>query len=671
MLSPDQYDPRRAKALLEFLMEEIRRAKSDRNQKEADWIRWAKAYRARPAQDRKTFPFLGASNIVLPVVATDVDTLFARMMGLLFEPQNIWTVQAKRPELADVAPRVQEFLEWAQENELSLAAPIGDWILEIHKLGTGILKQRYHREMKKVYEWRELDQGTWQAQNVIMLKDSPEVRHVPLHDFYVPPGFKSLQEMPWCAERIRLTWQQYTNRVNAGVYQGNDQLSRWFDSRNTSKVQQVYDEISHFRESLGRRIEPYEFWTDFDIDGDGYDEALVCTIHEESATYLRLDLNPFFNQDKPYSVGRFMRDGNSFYGIGLSEMLDHFQEEGTALHNQRLDAGTIANTQMYAVTKDNKNIADDEPIFNGKIWKVNKTDDIKPLAMGSTFPGQSIQSEQQMFSYAQRRTGVNDYVLGQQGPEIGYGTAYTTQQMLMNSSKRFGQTLREIHEPLNETGTRVLELYQQFNQRGKEFIALGQEDGSLVHTVLQFPLDLIRRGFKVSVTAITAETSKDSQIRTNVVIMQQLMQFYQQYMMALQYLMNPQLPPPMQQVIMQMIEGMTTLMRRLLDLYGIQDSEKMIPELNSAMNAYQQQLAQLQQIVAQPPGGGLLPPGPAGGAPGMGGFQQAPGSGVGASGFAPPQGGGLPGSMPGAGGFGLPGSNGRYGAGAFAGPSSY
>lgn len=661
MIPANLYDPRRAQGLLDYLIQEIRRTRGDRSKLEQRWTDWQTAYRARPIEEVKTWPFEGAANLVIPVIATDVDTLFARLMSILMEPENLWSVQASRPELADVAPRIQEFLQWVQHNEMeNLPAALSDWILELHKIGTGVLKQRWHRETKKVFEWRELGMGTWQQQAIILLKDAAEIRHVRLHNFYVPAGFPELQEAPWCAERISMTWQQFTNRVNAGIYQGSDRVTQWYANSYGSNVQQAYDTISGYKPSLGRLLEPYEFWTNFDIDGDGYDEALVCSIHEESGTYLRLDFNPFFNQDYPYSVGRFMRDGNSFYGIGLCEMLDHAQEEATAIHNQRLDAGTIGNTQMYAVTKDNKNIAEDEPIWTGKIWKVNNINDIKPLIMGTTNEGQSIQNEQALYDIYRRRTGVSDYVTGQATPAVGYGAAYTTQQMIANSSKRFGQTLREINGALSESGTRTLELYQQFNQRGKEYMALGPLKGQLVRAVLQFPIDLIRRGFKVSVTAITAETTKDAQIRTNTIIQQQLMQFYMQYLQALQMLSNPMMKP-FQPVILQMIDGMSTLMRRLLDLYGVQDSDRMIPELDTAINVYQQQFAQLEAALsgaggmgqAGPAGNGFAPQ--PGAAPGMGAVPGSLNRVSQALSGQPAQGGLMGGGMPGAGGAGYPG----------------
>lgn len=613
MIPSSQYSPQRASDLCWYLIQELRRTMSDRSELEEDWLRYERIYRARPIDTFKDFPFEGASNLVIPVAATDIDTLFARMMGMLLEPPNLWSVTARRPEFSQLAPATEDFLEWAQHNELDIHGPVGDWIVELHKLGTGILKQRYTRAMKKVYEWRELDNGqTWQQQAVVMLKDKPAIHHVRTNDFYIPAGFKKLQEAPWCAERIRLTWEQFMNRVKAGLYTNSDIVGAQFFSPPINQLQQEMDRLSHYQASRNKLSEFYEFWLDFDIDGDGWDEAIVCTIHLQSQTMVRLDFNPFFNQEKPYSAACFMRDVNSFYGIGLGEMLDHFQEEITTMHNQRIDTGTIGNSTMLAVRSDENSVKVNEPIYPGKIWRLSDVENIKPITLGAGTTETSIEIEQATRSEAQRRTGVNDYVAAQAGPETAYGTAYTTQQMILASSKRFGETLREINVALGETGTRILELYQQFNPRGKEYMALGQSEGSLVSLLLKFPIDLIRRGLLVGVTAIDAQTSKDTQIRTTTLVMQQLMQFYQSYMQFVSITTNPQVPPQVKQVAVTAAEGSAKLMEKLLHLYGLTNVEELIPMLEGANNAQQQQLQQILSALQL----GSGPSGPVGGGQG-------------------------------------------------------
>jgi hypothetical protein len=600
-------------------MEEFRMAQAARKEKEERWVDFLSAYHGEPVDKAKTFPFKGASNLVCQVIGTDVDTMFARMMGFLFEPDNLWSTQATMPEMEAFAPRAEEFLRWAQHHEMDLQGPIGDFLLELFKLGTGVLKQRYERETKKVFEWRETQQGVFQQQVLALMKDAPSISHVRLFNFFIPPGFRSIQQAPWVAEEIQMTWQRYVNRVKAGIYLGDDRLTSWQANSRGNSVQRENDRISGYVPSRGQMLPLHEFWLDFDIDGDGWDEALVCTYHIPTQTYVRLDLNPFFNQDKPYSAAVYMRDENSFYGKGVAEMGLDTQEEVTAMHNQRIDNGTIANSIAYAVRDDETGVAVDEAIYPGKQFRLSDVNNIKALQLGTPGMGaESIQNEQFTLGYNQRRIGTNDVVYGQQSTESTYATAFSVNQIAQNATKRQGEVLRSIRNCLSEGGTRVLELYQQFNPGGKIYFAVGLKDAPLVSMLLQFPLDLIRKGLRVNVTAIDVQQSKDMRIRTNSIIMQQVMQFYQQYLQAAMMAANPQVPPFVQQLSVQMMEGASFLMRKILDDYGEQDVDKLVPDLQDAIQRQQQQLLAIQQLIAAGSGQGVAPA--VGGQPGIQGL---------------------------------------------------
>jgi hypothetical protein len=649
------YDPRRVALLTDYLMEEFRMASAARKAKEQNWIDFLAAYHGAPIDKEKNFPFKGASNLVCQVIGTDVDTMFARMMGFLFEPDNLWSSQATMPEMEPFAPRAEEFLRWAQHHEMELQGPIGDFLLELFKLGTGVVKQRYERETKKVFEWRETDQGTFQQQVFALMKDAPAVSHVRLFNFFIPPGFRSIQTAPWVAEEIPMTWQRYVNRVKAGIYLGNDRLVSHQANSRGNDVQRENDRISGYVPSRGQMLPLHEFWLDFDIDGDGWDEALVCTYHVPTQTYVRLDLNPFFNQDKPYSSAVYMRDENSFYGKGVAEMGLDTQEEVTAMHNQRLDNGTITNSTMYAVRDDETGVAVDEKLWPGKQFRLSNIEGIKELKLGNpSAQAASIENEQFTLGYNQRRIGTNDVIYGQQSTESTYATAFTANQIAQNATKRQGEVLRSIRNCLSETGVRVLELYQQFNPGGKVYFAVGLEDAALVSMLLKFPLDLIRKGLRINVTAIDVQQSKDMRIRTNSIIMQQLMQFYQQYLQAAMMATNPQVPPVVQQISVQMMEGGSFLMRKILDDYGQQDVDKLVPDLENAIQRQQQQLAEIQRLIAVGSGQG----GPAGPQqqPGISGLL-GPGSQTpsGPSPVPPQVGAGSPGGIQGPGVGGVPG----------------
>lgn len=584
-------DPRAERTLAEYLCSEIEQALRERKDLEDTWTRQERAYRAKPEEEQKQFPFVGAANLVIPVIATDVDTIYSQMMGMLFASDNVWTARPLNDVMVDYAPRIQEFLQWAQDAELGVYDAAADWCLELCKLGTAILKQRYTRETKKVYQWRETDQGLIEQHLRLLWKDHPTVEHVALIDFLLPAASRSIQLAPWCAERLRLTWGQLQNRIRAGIYRDSDNLARWWAKDNVSNYDKTREELDQYRPSFGDRFEIWEGWLDFDVSGTGDPCAVVATMHLPTKTVLRVDFNPFFNQEKPYSAARYLRQDKRFYGIGLCEMLEQFQEEVSAMHNQRLDNATLANSSMFKARK-NIGIKQNEPVFPGRWFLLDNLEDVAPMPMGQRYDS-TIQNESLTMTYASQRTGKNDYITGDATAAVGYATATTNVQQYREARKRMDQVMREVRTCWGEAGTRVLELYQQFNQHGKEFLAMGPTEGQLVHAVLQFPLDLIRASVGVELTATSEKLNKDIQIRTDTIIMQMLMQYYQQVMMALSYAMNEQLPPVIRQTAVEMVQGGSKLMKRIMENYGEQDSDQLIPQIAQATQGNDAALQQL------------------------------------------------------------------------------
>ncbi len=615
--------------LVEYLCSELWRAQASRRPLEDKWIRYHNSYRAEPLSQENNYPFPKSSNLVIPVVATDVDTIYARLMGMYFATENLWVARALRPDMVEFAPRLEEFLGWAQEHELKIYDPVADWLLETVKLGTGVLKTRYNREYKKVYEFREvLDQvgnvQTLERQARLLLHDSPQVSHVSLWNFFVPAGYSDLQIAPWCGERIPLTWPQLLNRARSGLYTGIERLGEsWARSRGTV-VDQNLDKLDSYIPNRGDRFDIFEFWLDWDVDADGQDEAIVVTLHPETKTLLRVDFNPFFNQEKPYDFSRYARVEKRFYGVGVCEMLATFQDEVSTMHNQRLDSYSVANAAVFVALK-NGNIKQDEPLFPGRILLVDDLNEIKTLQLGSPL-GQDIGQEQMTLTYARQRTGVNDWVAGNDSSSANYAAASVAMQQLREGSKRIDQSIRENRRCLSSVGLRVSELYQQFNQGGKPYLAMGDKDGEYVAQILKFPMELIRAGVAIDVSAASASHNKQVELRSNMMIMQQVTQFYMQLIQAAQIAVNPMMHPIIQQMAMDSAKGGAILMRRILDLQEVQDVDQIVPNIQELINVGQQQFGPLQQAL-----NGGAPMGPQfAGAPGVQGLLA---SGQGAPGF--------------------------------------
>jgi hypothetical protein len=594
MIPPERLDPQAQQMLVEWLVKEINRALGERRVLEEQWMRYHKVYKALPEHEVKTFPFQGASNLVIPVAATDVDVIFARLMGILFAPDNLMSCRPKKPEMIEFARVLQEFLQAVQESELKAFDVCADFVLEVVKLGTGILKTRYKREHKEVYEFREIGGQVFEDHRTVRMFDHAELAHVSLFDFLVPATAQDIQSSPWVAERVLLTWPQYLNRVREGIYIPAPQLENWQAQSRGSNVLEHLMELDKYKAGVGDKLEFWECWTNFDIEGTGSPRALVCTIHIPTWSVVRLDFNPYLKQEYPYERARFLRQEKRFYGIGMIEMLDQFQDEVTAMHNQRIDSGTLANSTMF---KGRRGVVrEDEPIFPGRWFLLDDMNDVDVLNMGAGKLDTSANYEGVTMQYAKHRSGVNEHVAGQFAPSIGYATAHTNLQQLQQATQRFDQTLREIRKALSGSIVRAVELYQQFDREGRAFTVLGERDGMILQHFIEFPIEDIREGVAIDVTATSASLNKEVEIRTNTILMQMVSQFYREMLDGLMLAFTPGLPPQLQTVIFQMIQGGTILMRRILAAHGVQDSDDLVPHIEDILSG---QLP-IGQLVSEP-----------------------------------------------------------------------
>lgn len=623
MIPADRVTVHSLEKLTQYLGQQIWRTQGERQPLEERWKKYDLAYRALPLEEEKAFPFIGAANLTIPVIATDVDTIFSRIMGILFAPENLWSCRPLNNSMVTYAPLLQEFLEWAQKHEVGAYNAIADFTLELCKLGTGVLKQRYRREIKQVYQFREMDGGSIQQVLQMLMKDSPVLEHVSLYDLYVPATARDIQSAPWVAERVKLDKSQLESRIRAGIYAyPPNGLNSWYVDRGSSMEQQRQT-LDAFSPGLPDQCELFECWLDWDLMSDSHDEqeymqqgvqtrypqAIVATLHVPSHTLLRVDYNPFMNQERPYSFARYLRQDKRFYGIGLAEMLYMFQEEITTMHNQRLDSATLANSIMFKARK-GSGIHENEPVFPGRIFLLDNTKDLEPMNMGQRYDS-TVPYEQLSLEHGRRRTGVNDWIAGNSTPSTGYAAVGTATAMLTESAKRFDQVMREIRDSIGESGTRIVELYQQFNQRGKEFLVMGEEEGAAVHQVLQFPMELIRTSVSIEVTATSASANKDVEIRKNTVVFQMMMGYYQQMLQAMSYVANPQVPEPLRMLSLSMIQSGGILVKRILDSYGLQDSKDVIPKLEEILGNGQQTLNTIGTAFGggTPGAQGLLPAG--------------------------------------------------------------
>lgn len=500
--------------LTEFLDNEISLCWQERDILVEDWIQWQKDYWAKPAQKVLNFPFRRAANVVIPMTAIAVEAILARLITTIFSVKPFYSIRPRLPEWVRSAPEVEAWLQTEIEdpNSLDMEGFARESLLELVKLGTGVGKSGYERDLRKT----NIDNadGTT-TPKWIERRNGATLDYVPLANFLMRLHEKDPQGAVWVGEEHRnVSWSQLKRMALSGRMRSKmieEIKSWWSQTGDIESSGQKYEDARRRNEgdepSWKETFSFCEVWLSFDVDGDGVDEEIVVEFHKASRTILSCRYNWYSDLHRPYRIGVYMPVEGRWAGIGVGKQLEQFQALITTVHRQRLDAGTLANMGQLALKK-TSGYGPDEPIWPGKMWFVdNPQTDIQQFSLSNTQHFAQIQNEDAARQYADKRSGVNELILGT--PHVGTpGTATSDLAKLAEGNKKFDMVLKNVRRWFSLLGQDVLANYVQFGSRGRSWVARGQK-GEHIEKFLQMPQGDVRRGALVELTVTDSITNKD------------------------------------------------------------------------------------------------------------------------------------------------------------------
>jgi hypothetical protein len=633
----------------DWFLAELTNALTARTSLEQRWIGWLAMYNAHYAGKLKKIPFEGAANETMPVIATDVDQLYASFMQTLHAAPNLWSISALNERWVNVAKPMQDFLQLLDTSVLRMYNVNKRAVLEMVKLGTAIYKTGWTFERRKVgmYDTNGKPQRVWKTRSL------PFVDHVRLTDFVIPPDAYAIDPdaqggAPWVAERMRVSPDRLKmlakatapNVPNIGG-SALDIILRWEESSPTeydSHVQRtdylrfrneppsepyIENQIQIGTGGLGRvkQIELWEVYARFPaVSDDEYDD-LVILWHQPTRSIVRATLNPYAHGQRPYDAVRYF-PGEGFYGIGVCQQKEMFQRVISHLYNCTTDGAMLGNAMMLGA-RSGANIAPGEPIYPGKILITDgePAKDLHAITLGrldSSLQGVIAMTQ----TYGERRSGVSDIQLGNINELPGRTPATTMVSLLQEGKRRPDLTIKDMrHEGLSRVGLKVIQLLQQYvtmptdvgGQRMLQVMveSLGLPEGELLAKQLTMPLESAETGIGVTISATSGSSNKEIDKQNSLALLQlaaqvspQILQFTQVYA---QTVAQPGMEP-VAQVAIGAANGLIELYRRALEQYDERDIEAIVPAANT-------QGPQAPPGLVAGPGG---QPAPAPAAPGMG-----------------------------------------------------
>lgn len=587
----------------------------------------------------KDIPFEDSSNIMVSLIATYVEQLHARIHGTLYESSNPYAVEPTRQDLVKYSKVAQKWLTWASENELNEELVDYSALMEMLKLGTMVEKVVYERVDVKLQNYNP-ELKKWEPR-IERMKDNPEHIHISIFDFFWQMHARNIDESIWKAHRLRLSWNEVKLRVADGRWNADaaEKIRAWYESQKTDAEQVVDDQVGIEPHDMFE-FEFFEVWFEYPIHAEEselpIDEGtniytsvgsvpvkMKCVLHKDARILMTYSYNDFPLGLDPFEVCTFVGREREVLGIGIGQMALTYQIEITAMHNQRIDGGTVANSVGYKYKADSR-VAADLRIRPGSGIPVDEMDDFDTFQWGSKIDS-TIEAENQSLALLKERIGIRDLALDD--ALLSQAPATTTTMLLAEKGRRLDGVIGRIRKFKKRMILKTLLLYKRYYPKEKLVAVFGNEEGAMLMELLSLPDQLLWDSVGISVTATTSASSREMERQNDMQLLNAVMGYYDKYVSYISVAANPQTPPAIRLVTLSMANGLSAYILELLEGFNKKSRRDFVIDTGPVAALIQQQLA---QPPAAPPAagnvqdGGVQPAQPNGQAGGQSVAQPSP-----------------------------------------------
>jgi hypothetical protein len=359
-----------------------------------------------------------------------------------------------------------------------------------------------------------------------------------------------------------------TNLKRAGVYKNLDKILMTIkDTEYMSRTRQLkgYDPAFEFSDSARKKLVVHEYWGNYDVDGDGEAEAIVCTWVND--TIIQLRDNPFPDKKPPFIIVPFNSIPFSLYGESNAELLSDNQKIATAIIRGLVDNMAMSNNGQKGIRVGALDDYNRTKFLNGDNFEFNGTPNDFFDGHFNEFPSSALNFLQILNNESESITGVKNFGQGMSGNALGT-TATAAQAVMDSAATRKLNIVRNIAENLVKPLLRKWLAYDaefldeetQFRLTNEEFIWLKRDDlGGRIDIDLSISTsdDNKATASELGFLLQTIGPNEDPEIRK--IIMSDICELYKKPELAKKIREYQPQPDPMQQKLqelqIQMIEA--------------------------------------------------------------------------------------------------------------------
>lgn len=451
--------PKKARGLLgELLGQMVEYAIGARQELETNLDYYDALYEMRVKE--RDWPWEDCSNFVVPFVPAQLDSLAARLTGVVFQPR-FFLVNGNTEQAVMSQHQVERYYN-AELSRHDWTEDFYQWLHLALRDGTSIMEILWRKDIRtmtfnvQVPETDALGQPimgddgqptfrTEQQEHSIAVYDDVELTPIELRDFMLLPSWQTdLQARGAGCARMKLMseaelrsmvkntdnpkgvlFEDAVDEELATLSPGESDLNQShqslvdftanFQIDITEDISDDLTEAWDTKPKIARSRGPMRVWrihTDaLDMDGDGVPEENVFWIREQSRRLLGFKRYDYLHMKRPFVALTPIPRPGRFYGKSVCELLRTVQEELNAIHNQRNDQISLRlSPPMYRMRT--ADVSDQDMRWGPDAeWLVDSPNDVGIIEMPDV-PLSSWQEEQFLTNYGYQIIGQSASTLG-------------------------------------------------------------------------------------------------------------------------------------------------------------------------------------------------------------------------------------------------------------------
>lgn len=277
-----------------------------------------------------------------------------------------------------------------------------------------------------------------------------------------------------------------SNLKNAGIYKNLDKVVR---DNSVSQGEALNDtdyypeDTTYFRfkDAPRTKLLVYEYWGNYDLNGDGIAEPMVCTWVGD--VIIRLEDNPFPDKKPPFIITPFSIIPFSLYGESNAELLSDIQKIKTAIYRGFIDNMALSNNGQKGIRMGALDVINKRRFMNGENFEFQGSPNDFYDGHFNELPGSIFNFVQLLNNESESITGVTSFNGGINSNALG-GTALGIQGAMDSANTRRLNIVRNISENLIKPLLRkwlaydavYLDEESQFRITNDEFINIKRDD---------------------------------------------------------------------------------------------------------------------------------------------------------------------------------------------------